>query len=57
MNEFMDFFLVAADKTLYRHCRGFAACGLPKCPAPARRSIFGLGYLARLLFCDQRKPD
>ena len=36
MNEFMDFRLVIADPSLYRHLRGYAACSLPKCRSPIR---------------------
>ncbi len=57
MNEFMDFRLVIADPSLYRHLRGYAACSLPKCRSPIRHHLFGLNWLAHLLFCEHSADD
>ena len=57
MTEFDDFILVIVKPSLYDHCRGFAAVGLPRCRVGGarRRGILerlGLGWLARCLFCE-----
>ena len=44
MNDFMDFRIVLADPSLYRHLRGFAGVGFPETRHPAP------GLFARLRY-------
>ncbi len=57
MFEFADFMIVLVKPKLYEDCRGFAGVGMPRCRVDrARRQRilgrFGLGWLARCLFCE-----
>lgn len=52
MNEFIDFHVIAADQSLYRHCRGYSGCSLGRCRPAFGHHLFGLRWLARFLVCD-----
>jgi hypothetical protein len=61
MTEFNDFVLVVSRPGLLENCRGFAGVGMPHCRVPGRSQRFlrrfGLGWLARCLFCETPTPQ
>lgn len=57
MNEFMDFHLVVADKSLYKNCRGYSGCGLTKCRKVTSGRFAGLLSVLGWMFCDHRQEQ